>query len=154
MKAVDSHLMKSHATHYQASTFFLPSKMWIPWTQLQHLDHIDFRSLLSRELKLCENLNHNNSAFADMKNLACKKKIYVFHGLINDLQITNNFTTHPNFTGPSTQHSDTFNNSVLSSLLFSDFYSDKNHCFIHILILFLWQYVCKVGRKIKHILFI
>lgn len=38
-----------------------------------HLEYIDFRSL-STELKLCKNLNYNNSAFVDMK---ARKNIYI-----------------------------------------------------------------------------
>ena len=86
------------------------------------------------ELNLCENLNYNNSVFADMmrKN--------------NDLWIRDLFMIHPNFTGPSTQHSDVCNNSIYSPLLFSDFYSYKIHTSLHILNLVLMGYVCQGKR--------
>lgn len=39
-----------------------------------HLEYIDFRSPLSTELKLCENLNYSNSAFVDTK---ARKNMYI-----------------------------------------------------------------------------
>ena len=59
---------------------------------------------------------------------------------------------HPNLTGPSTQHSDVCNNSIYSSLLFSDFYPYKIHTALHTLSLVLMGFVC--WKKIKqYILF-
>ena len=49
---------------------------------------------------------------------------------------------HPNLTGPSTQHSDVCNNSIYSSLLFSDFYPYKIHTSLHTLNLVLMGFVC------------